>query len=194
MKNRSAPGVLAACLVLLRSGLAEAADIKPVERFTCFAANMTGMGKPGTSVVQITVERWSTDDERERLRTTLIEKGPDALLVALQKTKPRVGFMRMPNTLGWDLYYARDIKRDDGTRQVILASDRPIGFREVANQTRSKNYAFTIVDIRFDAEGKGTGELAPAAKVTFNAKTNHIEIENYSARPLDLINVKSEKP
>ncbi|MGH9364301.1 MAG: hypothetical protein ACRD1B_03420, partial [Thermoanaerobaculia bacterium] len=58
---------------------------------------------------------------------------------------------------------------------------------------RSLDYDFTIVDIRFDAEGKGTGQLAGAAKVSYNAKTNHIEIENYGARPIDLINVKVDK-
>lgn len=193
MRVRSVPGVVAACLVLLQAGVADAADMKPVERFTCFAANMTGAGKPGTSIIQITIERWSTDAEREALRGTLIDKGPDALLSALQKIKPRIGFMRMSDTLAWDLYYAREVKREDGTRQIILASDRRIGFREAVNHARTMDYQFTVIDIRFDAEGKGTGELAPAAKVTYNVKTNHIEIENYSARPLDLINVKSEK-
>jgi hypothetical protein len=123
-----------------------------------------------------------------------VEKGPDALLKALQKTKPRVGFMRLPNTRGWDLYFARDIRRPDGTRQVLLASDRYISFQEVRSSTRSLKYQFTVIDIRFDAEGKGTGELAGAAMVSVNKETNSIEIENYGARPVDLINVKSEKP
>jgi hypothetical protein len=192
MKTRSALG--AACLVLLQTGVADAADNKPIERFTCFAANLSNTGPKGGGIIEISIERWSMDAEREALRGTLIDKGPDALLAALQKIKPRVGFMRRPTSLAWDLYYAREVKREDGTRQIILASDRPITFREVANSTRSKDYAFTIIDIRFDAEGKGTGELAPAAKVTFNKATNHIEIESYASRPIDLINVKSEKP
>lgn len=191
MRTKRAMGVLAVCLLLLQAGGAAAASKKPLERFTCFAANMT-QGKAG--VVQIQIDRWSTDAERDMLRTTLREKGPDALLKALQGIKPRVGFMRLPNTRGWDLYFARDIKREDGTRQVILASDRYIAFGEAMSSTRSMQYRFTIIDIRFDTEGKGTGELSAAAKVSINPKTNTLEIENYGAQPTDLINVKSEKP
>jgi hypothetical protein len=80
MRTRSAVGGLAVCLMLLQAGVADAAD-KPIEHFTCFAANLS----------------------------------------------------------------------------------------------------------------KGTGQLAGAARVTFNKSTNHIEIESYASRPIDLINVKSEK-
>jgi hypothetical protein len=194
MKTRSAQCVVVACLGLLWVSVADAAGQKEIERFTCFAANLSDTGRAGAGLIEIGIERWSTDAEREALRGTLIDKGPDALLSALQKIKPRVGYMRRPSSLAWDLYYAREVKREDGTRQIILASDRPIAFREVVNSTRSEQYAFTIIDIRFDAEGKGTGQLAGAAKVSFNKTTNHIEIESYGSRPIDLINVKSSKP
>jgi hypothetical protein len=195
MKTRRALGFLTACLLLLQAGVADAASPKPLERFTCFAVNMTGMGKGGAAgMVQIAINRWSTEAERDALRGTLVTKGPDALLSALQKTKPPVGYMRLPNTRGWDLYFARDIRKPDGSRQIILASDRYITFGEAASSSRSMQYQFTVIDIRFDAEGKGTGELAGAAKVSLNKETNLIEIENYSARPVDLINVKVDKP
>ena len=157
--------------------------------------NQSGSGRTGNSgFVNIVIERWSTDAEREMLRGTLIDKGPDALLSAVQKIRPRAGYIKLPNTVGWDLAYARDVQREDGTRQIIIASDRPIAFGEVTQNTRSLKYYFTIVDIRFDAEGKGKGELAGAALVTYNQKTNCVEVENYSSRPIDLINVKVEKP
>jgi hypothetical protein len=191
MRHKGLVQILAAFLLTVGSGNAGAESAKPVERFTAFAVNMTG---GGSGVVQIAIERWSTEAERDMLKKTLVEKGPDALLGTLQKIRPRVGYMRLPNTLGWDLYFARDIRREDGTRQVILATDRPVSFAEARRSTRSLQYDFTLVDIRFDASGKGKGELAAAARVKVNEKTNAIEIENYGARPVDLINVKSEKP
>ncbi len=195
MKIRGITCVLAVCLLLLQAGVADAAKAKTIARFTCVAVNQSGSGRTGNSgFVNIVIERWSTDAEREMLRGTLIDKGSDALLSAVQKIRPRVGYIKLPNTVGWDLSYARDVQRDDGTRQVILATDRPIAFGEVTQNTRSLKYDFTIVDIRFDAEGKGKGELAGAALVTYNQKTNSVEIENYSSRPIDLINVKVEKP
>src|SRR5262249_21130232 len=93
--------VLAASLVLL-SGTGWAADPKPIETFKTFAASL-GTGK--TSVLTITINRWSTDAEREMLLTTLQEFGRDKLVDALQKIRPPVGYMRLPNKLGYDLYY-----------------------------------------------------------------------------------------
>jgi hypothetical protein len=183
--------ILAAFLVTLGAGVAAAEDAKPIERFKAFAVNM-GSGNSG--LVQIAIERWSTDAERDMLKKTLAEKGADALLGTLQKIRPRTGYMRLPNTRGWDLYFARDVRREDGTRQVTLGTDRPISFAEARRSTRSMQYQFTLVDIRFDASGKGKGTLSTAAKLTINKKTNAIEIENFDARPVDLINVASEKP
>src|SRR5215470_5946243 len=185
MRNRSLAGLAVSALLLAASGCSSSTPTEPaIERFMAFAANLTGTGRGGSGMVQIVIERWSTDAERDMLRETLLQKGPDQLLSTLQKIKPRTGFMRLPNTVGWDLYFARSVVREDGTRQVLLASDRHIAFGEVTNQTRSLDYDFTIVDIRFDKEGKGSGEIAVAAKVAVNEKTKHLEIENYSTRPL----------
>jgi len=73
-----------AVLVLVLSARSEAAG-KVIESFTCFAANMSGVGGAKSGVVLIGIERWSTDEEREMLRGTLLQKGPDALLGALQR-------------------------------------------------------------------------------------------------------------
>src|SRR5262245_56955506 len=75
-------------------------------RMTAFAVNMSSIATGTSNVVQIEVDRWSTDAERTELVTAFNEKGPDALLSALENTK-RVGFMRLPTSLGYDLHYAR---------------------------------------------------------------------------------------
>jgi len=168
----------------------QAQKVTPVERFTCFAAAM-GRGKSG--IVQIVIERWSTEEERELLKGTLMQKGPDALLAALQSVKPRVGYMRTPNTMGWDLYYARSTQNPDGTRRVFLATDRRIAFGEAMNQTRSMQYDFTLVEIHFDKDGKGEGKLSLAVKVEVDPKTQQIELENYDTRPVDFLDVRVDK-
>ena len=193
MRTRSIVVTLAVVLIVLGTGDVTAQKKEPVERWTCFAANMSGMGRSSSGVIQMTIERWSTDEERDLLRTTFLQQGPSALLKALQSVKPRVGFMRLPNTMGWDLYYARETKNADGTRRVVLGTDRHVGFGEVVNNTRTLDYEFTLVEVHFDAEGKGEGKLAVAAKIDIDKKTNQVEVENYSARPIDLINVKVEK-
>ena len=48
-----------------------------------------------------------------------------------------VGSIRTPQTLAWDLRYARQFKLHEGGRRIVLVTDRPIGFREAANSTRT---------------------------------------------------------
>lgn len=173
---------------------AGAADkVQPIERFAATAVNMTGVGRASAGRVDFVIERWSTDVEREQLRSTLIESGSDKLLSTLQKIKPRCGFMQIPGQLGWDVQYAREIKTATG-RQVILGTDRHVGFGEAARNTRSSEYEFTLIDIRFGPDGKGVGKLALRTKITYKKETKTIEIENYGAEPVRLTEVKSEKP
>jgi hypothetical protein len=68
-----------------------------------------------------------------------------------------------------------------------------MSFREAANRPRSADYDFTLVDIRFDPDGKGTGKLAVAAKVDYNEKTQTIEVENFGIEPVRLTEVRSKK-
>jgi hypothetical protein len=146
---------------------------------------------PDFGTVDIVIERWSTDGERDRLVSVLKDKGPDALLSALQKM-PRVGYIRTPTSIGWDLHFARSVKSAEG-RQVVIATDRPMSFWEAANRPRSADYDFTLVDIRFDPDGKGTGKLAVAAKVDYNEKTQTIEVENFGIEPVRLTEVRSKR-
>jgi hypothetical protein len=162
-----------------------------IETFTATAVNMSGVGRAGAGVVEIAIERWSTDGERDRLVNVLKEKGSGALLSALQKM-PRVGYIRTPGRIGWDLHFARSIKTDEG-RQVVIATDRPMSFWEASRRPRSADYDFTLIDIRFDPDGKGTGKLAVAAKVDYNDKTQTVEIENFGIEPVRLTEVRSSK-
>jgi hypothetical protein len=185
--------VFGCCVLLLASAapLALGADPKPIETFTCFAANL-GTGQAG--VIDITIYRWSTDAEREMLLTTLQEFGQDKLLAALEKIRPPVGFMRTPTSIGYDLYYARNHPQPDGSRKVVLATNRQVSFREVSNDTRSMQYQFTLIELHLDKNGKGEGKLVPAAKVSWDTKAKKIEIDNYNALPVDLVNVTAKKP
>src|SRR5262247_4923435 len=76
------------------------------ERFTALAVNLESPRRATTGTVEIVVNRWSTDWERDRLLTILLEKGPERLLDALQDT-PRVGYIRTPDGIGYDLNFSR---------------------------------------------------------------------------------------
>ena len=114
------------------------------EKFTGFAINMNG--RAGTAIIDFTIERWSTDAERNLLLSLIKteHKENDPLVEALQKMKS-VGAIRMPQTLAWDLRYARQFKDEEGGRRIVLITDRPIGFGEARNQSRTMDYPFTII-------------------------------------------------
>lgn len=158
-----------------------------------FAVNMGGGGRTNAGTIDIVVERWTTDEERAKLRGVLIEKGSDALLDALQDLKPRAGYVRTSQSLGWDVQFAREIPLPEGGRRIILATDRPMSFVERRNQPRSADYEYLLIEARLDKDGKGQGKMAGAAKVTFNKETNTLEIENYGIEPVRLNQVKIEK-
>jgi hypothetical protein len=158
------------------------------ERFIALAVN-TNNG--GTAQVEIAVNRWSTDKERERLITTLRDKGPDKLLSVLQDI-PKVGYIRQTSSIAWDLRYARHEAIPDGGERVVVATDRPIGNWEAVNQPRTVDYPFTVVELRLKTNGEGEGKMTYATKVSVDKDTGSIVLENWGISPVLLQGVHRE--
>ena len=131
MKRR--PGfvlaVIAMFLAIAASASAQAVNKKapepgnvPVETFTGFAVSVTS-GQSG--VVEIVINRWSTDGERALLENVLKASGSQAMVNIMQDL-PQVGYIKGSETMGDALFYARSTDLPDGTRQVVIATNRPI--------------------------------------------------------------------
>jgi hypothetical protein len=163
------------------------------ERFTAFAVNLdsTAVAPAGAGVVEMVVERYSTDAERDRLMKVLMEKGPEKLLDTLQSL-PRVGYIRTPNSIGYDLRYARKAPLPEGGERVVLATDRYIGFWEAANRPRTIDYPFTIIELRLNRDGVGEGKMSLATRITVDKEHQQIELENYGSQPVLLKTVRRE--
>jgi hypothetical protein len=177
-------------LMLTPSARLAAQNVK--ESFTGFAINMNS--GPSTAVLDFTITRWSTDAERAQLLAIIKEnpKNPtDKLLKALQKM-PKVGFIRSQKTLAWDLHYARQAPLDEGGRQIILATDRPIGFWEARNQPRSYDYPFTIVQVHLDRNDTGSGKILAGTKIYIDKK-NNLVLENFAQQPVRFNEIKRVK-
>ena len=186
---RAAGFVLA---VLLAASSAAAQDRRnPIETYTCFGAQME---RGQTVVLDIHVFRWSSDEERERLLTTLQEFGRDKLIDELMKIRPVVGYFKAPNSVGYDLYYARKNALPDGGQQIVLATNRRVNIREAQTAQRSMQYQLTVIELQIDKDGKGEGKMVPAAKISWDTRKKAIEIENYRALPIDLVNCKAKTP
>ena len=179
--QRSTLLVAAIAAVVLCTPRVSAQNVK--ESFTGFAINMNS--GPSTATVDFTIERWSTDTERDTLLEIInSERDPTDKLLRTLQNMPKVGYIRTPNTLAWDLRFARETPIEDGGRRIVLATDRPIGFAEARNQPRSIDYPFTIVEIRLDKNNKGEGKILAGTKIYADKKTKQIVLENYAQQPV----------
>ena len=163
-----------------------------LERYVALAVNLGGTpGPTGAGTVEITIDNWSTDAQRDQLMKILIDKGPEKLLDTLQKM-PRVGSIRTPNSIGYDLHYARKNPLEDGGDQIVLATDRYIGFWEAANRPRTADYPFTLIEMRVGKDGVGEGKMSLFTKITYDKKKNQIVLEDYGSQPVLLTQVRRE--
>jgi hypothetical protein len=188
LDTRSFVTALCAVAALAIATAAAAQTHGSAQRFTASAVDLdTGT----TTRVEVVINRWSTDAERDRLLTTLVDKGPDKLLDELQRT-PKVGYIRTTNSIGWDLHFARHVALPEGGEQIIIATDRPIGFREAVNRPRSSDYRFTVIELKVNSEGDGDGRMSVATRITAD-KDKVITLENFTYRPVLLQVVRREE-
>ena len=163
---------------------------EPVERFSAFAVDLGGPYGAATALLQIRVDRWSTPQEIARLQSIFTETGSEALLDAVREA-PKVGSVRTTHSLGHDLRFAYQVPLADGARRIVIGTDRRTAFWEAANQARSLDYPFTIIELRVDKDGKGQGKLVAAGRMTEFGE--RVEIENYNVTPVRLMQVSTAR-
>ena len=154
------------------------------DQLTGVLVNMTG---GGTAPVVIHIDHYSSDAQIAKLKGILADKGPDALRDALWDLE--AGYIRVGGGLGYPIAAATSRPEANGGRVIRLMIDRPLSFRELVNDTLSRDYPFSYVEIHLDASGKGEGKLIAAAKVSITAGT--VDIESFGIQPIRLLQVKA---
>jgi hypothetical protein len=178
--------------IVLFSAIGSSQTTGGPEKFTAVAVNMGTPGRASADRVEIVVNRWSPAAARDRLLTALFEKGPDKLLDTLTDM-PRAGYIRTPNSIGYDLHFAQRAPLPDGGERIVLVTDRHITFWEAANRPRSIDYPFTVIELHLNGDGVGEGKMSLATKITGDKEQKLIVLENYASQPVMLNNVRREK-
>ena len=195
-------GILALGALLALPVLAAAQDgeVMAEERFRAFAVSM-GTAAGANTVFTIAITRWSTEGEREALLTTLREQGHDKF-TDLLRSKQEVGWARgqgraaaanpMPSTR---IHFSRVVTQADGTRNITLVTNRPLGMREVANQSRSVDYDVALLQLTMPPgdDPTGTGQLYMGLKIRWDADKKQIAAEQMSSEPVRLTNVQQTR-
>lgn len=157
-----------------------------------FSANFVDINTGRSGPVQISVTRWSTANERQALLATLFKDGQDGLLEALRDMRS-VGRIYTPGSIGYDLRFAEIRRLPDGGREIILATDRPMSFREIVERPISSQYPFTWVQFTMRPDGTGEGKLAVAARILGEEADQLLEVQDFAISPVRLQNIRSTR-
>lgn len=164
----------------------------PAAKSELFTGTIMVINAPRSGVVRlkVTIDRWTTDDERKVLADALKTGGGDALSEAMDKME--TGYVQIDNNLRWPIRTAATWKTDKG-RMVRFTTNRPINFLETWNATRSRDYPFGLIELLLPPEGKGEGVLLVATQVQFNAE-GRLEVKSLPSNtgPQRVTNVESE--
>ena len=184
--------VIAAVTMLTPARASDSAQTGcPAEDFTAWAVNRGESALFLSSAVDIHLERWSTETEKDRFARTLRNRGPRALLEMLGGAAS-VGVLRTPGTPTYDLRFAWQEPVVDGGRRIILIADQPMIVWKDAMRLEWMDDAFTVIEIRLNPDGAGEGKLAIGSNVAVNRTLDLIELEDYSRAPVRLRDVRTK--
>ncbi len=170
-------------LLLMSIGTLSAAQGRMMIQATAMGTS-TQQGKMFN--VNIHIEKFSTPDDRKALLDAFTRSGQDGLVDVLDHMKAK-GRISTPWGVGNEIKYIFELPSENG-RHLRLVTNRRIAFGEAYRSTRSEEYSVGAIDLILTPDGKGSGTLLPACKLTVNKKTQQIEVETYQ-NPWNLTNL-----
>ena len=176
-------------LMVLRVAADETEPSK-TEQYSATAMIVSGVGAGKTIGLNIYLHDVTSDEEIHQLADILKTKGPDGLEDALDKIKEKGRIAPLGGT-GNDVSVVRVLQNKKGKR-IRMVTNRNIGFMELRDSPRIRDYKFSVLELRLDPTGKGEGTLLYATKIKFNKK-GELELEQYGETPIRLVNVRQEK-
>jgi len=128
--------------------------------------------------VNISIEQFSTVDDRSSLIDTFKNSGQDGMVKVLEDMKPKGRIRFASGGVGNDIKYIIELPSEKG-RRLRLVTDRTLAFAELYQGTRSRDYTVGAIELELKPDGKGSGTVLPACKLTVNKKKQQVEIETY---------------
>jgi hypothetical protein len=149
--------------------------------------------RTGIARLRLTVERWTTDEERLTLLKALQDGGTEELVKAMHKLD--AGYLQVENNLRWPIRVASRWETDEG-RHVRIATNRPIHLGEYGKRgTRTSDYPVGVIEFILPPEGKGEGTLLAATRIEFDEQ-GRIEVHSLpqNTGPQKVTSVTRETP
>jgi hypothetical protein len=183
--NRLLRNALMVALFPLLAGIST--TVQAQERMTIQATAMGTSTQMGKIInVNIHIEQFSTPDDRKALIDAFARSGQDGFVDVLQDMKPKGRVRFASGGVGNDVKYIIELPSKSG-RRFRLVTDRNLAFGELYSGSRSSDYSVGAIELVLTPDGKGSGTVLPACKMTVDKKTQQIEIETYQ-NPWNLSN------
>jgi hypothetical protein len=143
-----------------------------------------------TAPVTIRIDRFTTDEAAADYSPWVDKHGSDALLRG--SWSDRVGTIQVSGSIGYPIAFARQVADENG-RHLLLIIQRPISPREIWDSERSLRYPYTVVKIDLGRDGRGSGDVLPAARLHVR-NDGSVELDNLVDLPLRLLAVREVRP
>jgi hypothetical protein len=135
----------------------------------------TQMGKMVN--INIIIESYSTEEDRQVLIEAFNKGGNEGLVNALSKM-PGKGRIAITGTLGYEVKFVRQIPTPTG-RKIRIVADRPLRFGELWSDSRSTDYTLSVIELEIsDVKDQSGGVLLPACRL-YMSKEGELTIETY---------------
>ena len=178
--------VIVICLPLLVGLEARAQAQKGMTIQATAMGTSTQMGKIYN--VNIYIQQYSTPEERQLLIKAFKTKGQDGLISVLEDLKPKGRVRFASGGVGNDVKYIMELPSEKGARRIRLVTDRNLAFGELYYSTRSREHSVGAIELLLNPDGKGSGTVLPACRLTVDKKKQQVEIETYQ-NPWKLTNL-----
>jgi hypothetical protein len=158
------------------------------ETFRASARVTNQAGLSGAAYVDIHIDKYSADKDRDAMVTTFKNGGYPALVDALRKA-PQVGTVKV----GADTFvvrWARAQRSGENKRTISVVTDKPMLFVGGGNVNAKPREGYELAIIQFDIDdaGVGSGTMAAAAKIKPGGP-NGLQVDDYADQPVKLVNI-----
>ena len=158
------------------------------ETFRAQAKAASDAGLAGAAYVDIHIDKYSPDAERDAMLATLKSGGYAALLDAIKKA-PAIGTVKV-GTETFVVRRARQQRSGENRRTISIVTDKPMLFvgGGQANAKPREGYDIAVVQFDMDDAGVGSGTMAAAAKIKPGGP-NGFQIDDYADQPIKLVSI-----
>ena len=179
--------LFAAAMTLLTVGAASAAETG--SQYTGRIIDRTGTLPGHSTPFVLQIEEPTSREEALDLFAVLENEGAAAFDAQIEDLDR--GWIRIGNGLAQEIAVARVVDGEQAGEEIVrVIMDRPMGLAEVAYNTRSSDYGYTVLEMSVHADGKGEGKMIAAADIELN-EAGQLEIENLGVLPLELAHVEA---